>query len=116
MYKRLLAAATLVGGHVFAAPTQSQSSADTSLVPDYIPSDFIQAYDYKWCPANTSPVYIPPVFAYYPFAPGEVYKIVGSFVNITWVASFFNDTTYVGQDKVPGGNINPPAISPTPPP
>ena len=97
-------AAALIGRHVFAAPTLSQSSAAVPMIPDYTPSNFVPAYDHKWCPANTTAVYIPPVFAYYPFAPNEVYKIVGSFVNITWISPAFNDTTYVGKDNTPGGN------------
>ena len=104
MYKQIVVAAALLGKQAFAAPTLSSSP---SMVPDYTPSNFIQTFDYSWCPANTSAVYIPPVFAYYPFAPEDVYKLVGSFVNITWVASFFNDTTYVGEDRVPGGKSHP---------
>ena len=100
MYKRCLVAAALVGNHAFAAPALDQ---DVPIVPNYTPSSFIRTYDHGWCPANTSAVYIPPTFAYYPFTPEKVYNIVGSFVNITWISSVFNDTTYVGQDNTPGG-------------
>ena len=111
MYKPILAAATLAATHAFAAPTQTQSPPGVSLIPDYTPPDWIPTYDHNWCPANASAVYIPPVFAYYPVPPSEVYDIVGSFVNITWVASFFNDTTYVGTDRVPGGKTASPSTT-----
>lgn len=69
----------------------------------YKPASFIETYNQTYCPSSTTAVFIPPVFAYYPFNPTDVYKVVGSFVNITWISPAFNDTTFVGTDNVPGG-------------
>ncbi len=73
------------------------------LVPGYTPASFIPAYNQTYCPSNTTAVFIPPVFAYYPFRTSWVYANVGSFVNITWISPAFNDTTFVGTDNVPCG-------------
>lgn len=115
MYTHSLLTATLLGKYVLSMemPVASFPSISPSnpgpltepLVPDYMPATFVQAYNQSYCPSNSTAVFIPPVFAYYPFKPSWVYEIVGSFVNITWISSAFNDTTFVGTDNVPGGNV-----------
>ena len=111
MYTRSLLTAALLARQVLSYRSEgsmvmSMDPLAGPLVPDYTPGNFIQTYNQTYCPSNTTAIFIPPVFAYYPVSPASVYEIVGSFVNIKWITPAFNDTTFVGQDNVPGGTSN----------
>ena len=55
------------------------------MVSNYTPSGFIANYNYSFCAADTKPIYVPPVVAYYPSSTHDVWNITGDFYNISWI-------------------------------
>ena len=77
------------------------NSTNSSIVSSYTPPEFIQNYNYTFCPANTKPIYVPAVFAYYPRTTHEVWAIIGDYFNITWINPNIKVTTE-GTDNTIG--------------
>lgn len=75
-------------------PTQGMTSI-------YTPPEFIQNYNYSFCPSDTKPIYVPPVFVYYHNSTHQVWAIIGDFYNITWINPAIK-TQGEGPDNVIG--------------
>ena len=73
-------------------------------VANYTPNGFAPAYNLSYCPKESTQVNIPPIIAYYPFQPHEVFDVVGDFFNISWISPTL-DATGTGKDNVPNSAL-----------
>ena len=117
----LLTAVVLLARHVAATPTgqdfdssqqgQIQTDQDNGPIPaevnldaatKYRPSGFRPDYDSSYCPKGSYSLFVPPVVAFYPFTPAEVYAWVGNYYNISWIS---DDLTVSFDHNVPSNIV-----------